>query len=43
MRNREDFKGLSQLGRIEVASFARDLVKANPTVTPTRSRRRFKR
>lgn len=34
VRNREDFKGLSQLGRIEVASFARDLVKANPTVHP---------
>ncbi len=34
VRNREDFKGLSQLGRIEVASFARDLVKANPTVNP---------
>jgi hypothetical protein len=34
VRNREEFKGLSQLGRIEVASFARDLVKANPTVHP---------
>lgn len=34
IRNREEFKGLSQLGRIEVASFARDLVKANPTVHP---------
>lgn len=34
VRNREDFKGLSQLGRIEVASFARELVKANPTVHP---------
>lgn len=34
VRNREDFKDLSQLGRIEVASFARELVKANPTVHP---------
>lgn len=34
VRNREEFKGLSQLRRIEVASFARDLVKANPTVNP---------
>ncbi len=34
VRNREEFKGLSQLRRIEVASFARDLVKANPTVHP---------
>jgi Histidine kinase-, DNA gyrase B-, and HSP90-like ATPase len=34
VRNREDFKGLSQLGRIEVASFTRELVKANPTVHP---------
>jgi hypothetical protein len=34
VRNREDFKGLSQLGRIEVASFARELVKSNPTVHP---------
>ncbi len=34
VRNREEFKGLSQLGRIEVASFTRDLVKANPTVLP---------
>lgn len=34
IRNREDFKGLSQLGRMEVASFARELVKANPTVPP---------
>lgn len=32
MRNREEFKGLSQLGRMEVASFARDLVKTNPMV-----------
>lgn len=34
VRNREEFKGLSQLGRIEVASFARELVKANPSVHP---------
>lgn len=34
VRNREEFKGLSQLGRIEVASFTRELVKANPTVHP---------
>lgn len=34
VRNREEFKGLSQLGRAEVASFTRELVKANPTVHP---------
>jgi hypothetical protein len=34
VRNREDFKGLSQLGRIEVANFARELVRSNPTVHP---------
>lgn len=34
VRNREEFKGLSQLGRIEVASFTRELVKANPSVHP---------
>ena len=34
VRNREEFKGLSQLGRMEVASFTRDLVKTNPTVHP---------
>ena len=34
VRNREEFKGLSQLRRIEVASFARELVTANPTVHP---------
>jgi len=34
LRNREDFKQLSPLGRAEVASFTRDLVKATPTVTP---------
>jgi len=33
VRNREDFKELSPLGRAEVASFARDLVKATPTVS----------
>ena len=33
VRNREDFKELSQLGRAEVATFARELVKATPTVS----------
>lgn len=33
IKNREDFKDLSPLGRAEVASFARDLVKATPTVS----------
>lgn len=33
VRNREDFKDLSQLGRAEVATFARELVKATPTVS----------
>lgn len=33
VRNREDFKALSPLGRAEVASFARNLVKATPTVS----------
>lgn len=33
LKNREDFKELSPLGRAEVASFARDLVKAAPTVS----------
>lgn len=33
VRNREEFKELSPLGRAEVASFARDLVKATPTVS----------
>ena len=32
IRNREEFKGLSPLGRNEVASFTREFVKANPTV-----------
>lgn len=34
VRNREGFKELTPLRRIEVASFARDLVKANPMVAP---------
>lgn len=34
VRNREEFKGLSQLGRIEVASFTRELVRSNPAVHP---------
>ena len=34
VRNRESFKELTPLRRFEVASFARDLVKANPTVPP---------
>jgi hypothetical protein len=33
VKNREDFKELSPLGRAEVASFARDLVKTAPTVS----------
>lgn len=33
IKNREDFTELSPLGRAEVASFARDLVKATPTVS----------
>lgn len=33
VRNREEFKELSPLGRAEVASFARDLVKTTPTVS----------
>lgn len=33
IKNREDFKELSPLGRAEVASFARDLVTATPTVS----------
>lgn len=33
MKNREEFKELSPLGRAEVASFARDLVKSTPTVS----------
>lgn len=33
IKNREDFKELSPLGRAEVASFARDLVKTTPTVS----------
>ncbi|UXH76933.1 ATP-binding protein [Roseateles amylovorans] len=34
MRHREQFKGLSLLGRAEVASFARDLAKSSPAVSP---------
>jgi hypothetical protein len=33
IRNREQFKELSQLGRAEVATFARELVKTTPTVS----------
>lgn len=33
VRNREQFKDLSQLGRAEVATFARELVKSTPTVS----------
>jgi hypothetical protein len=33
VRNREQFKELSQLGRAEVASFARELMKTAPTVS----------
>ena len=33
IKNREEFKDLSPLGRAEVASFARDLVRATPTVS----------
>ncbi|WDZ96211.1 ATP-binding protein [Herbaspirillum sp. WKF16] len=33
IKNREDFKELSPLGRAEVASFARDFVKTTPTVS----------
>ena len=32
VRNREQFKELSTLGRIEVASFTQDLVKQHPTI-----------
>jgi hypothetical protein len=34
VRHREEFKQLTQLGRMEVASFTRDLVTANPMVHP---------
>lgn len=34
LRNREQFKELSPLGRIEVASFTQELVKANPVIHP---------
>ncbi len=33
IKNREEFKDLSPLSRAEVASFARDLVRATPTVS----------
>lgn len=33
VRNKEQFKELSQLGRAEVATFARELVKSTPTVS----------
>lgn len=34
VRNREQYKELSTLGRIEVASFTQDLVKKHPTINP---------
>lgn len=34
VRNREQFKELSTLGKIEVASFTQDLVKQHPTINP---------
>ena len=34
VRNREQYKELSTLGRIEVASFTQDLVKQHPTINP---------
>lgn len=34
VRNREQFKELSPLGRIEVASFTQELVRSNPTIHP---------
>ena len=34
VRNREQFKELSPLGRIEVASFTQELVKNNPAIHP---------
>lgn len=34
VRNREQYKELSALGRIEVASFTQDLVKQHPTINP---------
>lgn len=34
VRNREQFKDLSPLGRIEVASFTQELVQNNPTIHP---------
>lgn len=34
VRNREEFKDLSTLGRLEVASFTQNLVKQHPTINP---------
>lgn len=34
VRNREQFKELSTLGKIEVASFTQELVKQHPTINP---------
>lgn len=34
VRNREQFRDLSTLGRIEVASFTQNLVKQHPTINP---------
>jgi hypothetical protein len=34
VRNREQFKELSTLGRIEVTGFTRDLVRQHPTINP---------
>lgn len=34
IRNREQFKELSTLGKIEVASFTQELVKQHPTINP---------
>lgn len=33
-RNREEFKALSTLGKIEVATFAQELIKQQPTINP---------
>jgi Histidine kinase-, DNA gyrase B-, and HSP90-like ATPase len=34
VRNREEFNALSTLGKIEVATFAQELAKQQPTITP---------
>jgi hypothetical protein len=34
VRNREEFKALSTLGKIEVATFAQELIKQQPTINP---------